>query len=128
MLSDGLIPVKMNLKSLFASLALILCISAALASRSNLRPSSIIPPAPQREFRAAWVATVANIDWPSKPGLPVEVQKAELLTLLDRAVKLNLNAIVFQVRPACDAMYASKIEPWSIICTGTMGKAPTTLL
>lgn len=87
-------------------------------------PSNIKPPAPAREFRAAWVATVANIDWPSKPGLPVEEQKAELLTILDRAVQLKLNAIIFQVRPASDAMYASKIEPWSYYLTGAMGQAP----
>jgi uncharacterized lipoprotein YddW (UPF0748 family) len=77
-----------------------------------------------REFRGAWIPTVGNIDWPSKPGLPVAQQKAELLALLQRAAQLKLNAVVFQVRPACDAMYASRIEPWSEYLTGTMGKAP----
>ena len=81
-------------------------------------------PAPPREFRGVWVATVANIDWPSKPGLPVAQQKAELLAILDKAAEMNLNAIVFQVRPACDAMYDSKLEPWSEYLTGEMGKAP----
>lgn len=85
---------------------------------------SIIPPAPMREFRAAWVATVANIDWPSRKGLTSAEQKAELLAIFDRAAHLKLNAIVFQVRPACDALYASEIEPWSEFLTGTMGKAP----
>ncbi|MCC6357899.1 MAG: family 10 glycosylhydrolase [Phycisphaerales bacterium] len=78
----------------------------------------------QREFRGAWVATVANIDWPSKPGLPVEEQKAELVALMNRAMELNLNAIVFQVRPACDAFYASELEPWSEYLTGTQGVGP----
>ncbi len=87
-------------------------------------PANITPPAVSREFRAAWVATVANIDWPSKPGLPVEQQKSEMLAILDRAVRLNLNAIIFQVRPSCDAFYDSKIEPWSYYLTGTMGQAP----
>ena len=87
-------------------------------------PSSVVPPQLPREFRGAWIATVANIDWPSKPGLTVAQQRAELLTLLDRAAALKLNAIVFQVRPACDALYASKIEPWSEYITGTMGGAP----
>src|SRR5271154_5147378 len=77
------------------------------------RPVSIEPPEPPREFRGAWIATVANIDWPSKPGLTVAEQKAELISLLDRAVQLHLNAIIFQVRPACDAVYPSPIEPWS---------------
>jgi len=77
-----------------------------------------------REFRAAWVATVANIDWPSKPGLSTAEQKAEALALLDSAVILNLNAIVFQVRPQCDALYESELEPWSYYLTGEQGKAP----
>lgn len=84
------------------------------------------PPLPdlQREFRAAWIATVANIDWPSRPGLSVAEQKSELRVLLDRARAIGLNAVVFQVRPAADAMYHSPIEPWSEYLTGTMGVAP----
>jgi uncharacterized lipoprotein YddW (UPF0748 family) len=77
-----------------------------------------------REFRGVWVATVANIDWPSRPGLPVAQQQAELVRVLDRAHELNLNAIVFQVRPATDALYDSKLEPWSEYLTGRMGQAP----
>ena len=84
----------------------------------------MIPPQPVREFRGAWVATVGNIDWPSEKGLSSGQQQAELLAILDRAVQLKLNAVIFQVRPACDAMYASKIEPWSEYLTGTMGRAP----
>ena len=91
---------------------------------ATYEPALITIPKPQREFRAAWVATVGNIDWPSKPGLSTAEQKAELLTILDKASQLKLNAIVFQVRPACDAMYASQIEPWSEYLTGTMGQPP----
>ncbi len=86
--------------------------------------SKVVPPAPVREFRAAWVATVNNIDWPSRRTLSTPEQKAELLAILDKAVRLKLNTIIFQVRPACDALYASHIEPWSEYLTGTMGKAP----
>jgi uncharacterized lipoprotein YddW (UPF0748 family) len=82
------------------------------------------PPPLKREFRGVWVATVANIDWPSKPGLPAEKQKEELIAILDKAVKLHLNAVVFQVRPMADALYESKLEPWSEFLTGTMGKSP----
>ena len=57
------------------------------------------PPVPQREFRGAWVASVGNIDWPSKPGLLVNDQKAEFRAILERAVELKLNAIILQVRP-----------------------------
>jgi uncharacterized lipoprotein YddW (UPF0748 family) len=77
-----------------------------------------------REFRGVWIATVSNIDWPSKPGLPVEQQKKELLAMFDKAVDLNLNAIIFQIRPAADALYPSKLEPWSPYLTGKMGQAP----
>lgn len=101
-----------------AILAVIFCGVAI----TNVRAQDA-PPVP-REFRAAWIATVANIDWPSQPGLPVEQQKLELLKLLDLAVELNLNAIVLQVRPACDALYPSTLEPWSPYLTGTMGQAP----
>jgi uncharacterized lipoprotein YddW (UPF0748 family) len=94
------------------------------AAGEAYRPVSVTPPQPPREFRGTWIATVANIDWPSKPGLSVAGQKAELIALLDHAVQLKLNAVIFQVRPACDALYASPIEPWSEYLTGTMGRAP----
>jgi uncharacterized lipoprotein YddW (UPF0748 family) len=77
-----------------------------------------------REFRGVWVATVANIDWPSKRGLPAAKQKAELIAILDQAVELKLNAIVFQVRPMADALYESKLEPWSEYLTGKLGESP----
>ena len=102
---------------------------AAIAAAFPLRaasyePATVVPPAPLREFRAAWVATVANLDWPSRKGLSTQEQKAELLALLDRAVQLKLNALIFQVRPSCDALYASRIEPWSEYLSGTMGRPP----
>lgn len=102
----------------------------ALTVLSHARGASYIaskvhPPAPAREFRGLWIATVANIDWPSKPNLSAAAQQAELISLLDRAAALNLNAVIFQVRPACDAMYSSQIEPWSEYLTGAMGKAPS---
>ena len=91
----------------------------------NYVPARLSPPPPAREFRGAWIATVGNIDWPSKPGLPVAEQKAELIGLLDQAAKLRLNAVIFQVRPSCDALYPSTLEPWSEYLTGTMGQAPS---
>ena len=94
------------------------------AAEEIYRPATAVPPPPAREFRGAWLVTVANKDWPSRPGLPVAEQKAELTDLLDRAAQLKLNAIIFQVRPSCDALYASSIEPWSEYLTGTMGEAP----
>jgi uncharacterized lipoprotein YddW (UPF0748 family) len=98
-----------------------------LAAGEEYRPGAVTPPPPPREFRGAWLVTVANKDWPSKPGLPVAEQKAELVALLDRAGRLKLNAIIFQVRPSSDAVYASTLEPWSEYLTGTMGRAPQPL-
>jgi uncharacterized lipoprotein YddW (UPF0748 family) len=77
----------------------------------------------QREFRGAWVASVWNSDWPSKAGLPVEQQKAELLAIIQQLQSLNFNALILQVRPEGDALYASQLEPWSAWITGTQGKA-----
>lgn len=94
-----------------------------LALALALPPAADPPPVP-REFRAAWVATVANIDWPSKPGLPADVQKKVLTDTLDRCQALNLNAVVFQVRPMCDALYESELEPWSVVLTGEPGRNP----
>jgi len=99
--------------------------SAALfATDTTYVPTSVSLPAPVREFRGAWLATVANLDWPSEPGLSVAQQKAELTALLDHAVQLKLNAVILQVRPMADAVYASPLEPWSEFLTGRMGKAP----
>ena len=83
------------------------------------------PPAAPREFRAAWVATVANIDWPSKPGLTVAQQQAEMISIVERAKEMNLNALILQVRTSADAFYPSAIEPWSEYLTGEQGKAPS---
>ncbi|HWL54946.1 MAG TPA: family 10 glycosylhydrolase [Chthoniobacteraceae bacterium] len=80
--------------------------------------------AAETEFRAAWVASVYNIDWPSKAGLSTSQQQGELRRLLDRAASLNLNAILLQIRPESDALYASEREPWSRYLTGTQGRSP----
>lgn len=82
------------------------------------------PPAIGREFRGIWVASVSNIDWPSKPGLPADQQKQELIAILDKVRALRMNAVVLQVRPGADALYASELEPWSEYLTGTMGEPP----
>ncbi|MGQ3054907.1 MAG: glycoside hydrolase family 10 protein, partial [Roseateles sp.] len=77
-----------------------------------------------REWRAAWIATVANIDWPSKPGLSAEAQQAEIKALCDTAVSTGLNALILQVRTSADALYESKLEPWSEYLTGTQDQHP----
>ncbi|MEY3273785.1 MAG: hypothetical protein RLZZ341_2691, partial [Pseudomonadota bacterium] len=87
-------------------------------------PAAELPPESPREVRGAWVATVANIDWPSRPGLPAAQQRAEALALLDRAQALNLNLLVLQVRPAGDAIYPSALEPWTEFLSGAQGRPP----
>jgi uncharacterized lipoprotein YddW (UPF0748 family) len=84
-----------------------------------------MPPAAPREFRAAWVATVANIDWPSRKDLSVAQQQTEIIQIVERAKSLNLNALVLQVRTSADALYESRIEPWSEYLTGAQGKPPS---
>ena len=91
---------------------------------SAAMPSADLPPEAPREFRAAWVATVANIDWPSKPGLSAQAQRDEAVAMLDRARAIGLNAIILQVRPAGDALFPSTLEPWSEVLSGEQGRAP----
>ena len=81
--------------------------------------------APKREFRGAWVATVTNIDWPSAPGAVPSFQRSQLTTLFDNLAAAGVNAVIFQIRPACDAFYASPYEPWSYWLTGTQGAGPS---
>lgn len=118
---------KSNLILFFCCLLIILggCRANSVAPE-EVTPASILKEVPEtpREFRGVWVATVANIDWPSQPGLPAAEQKAEMRALLDRAASLNLNAIILQVRPSADALYDSKYEPWSEYLTGKQGRAP----
>lgn len=78
----------------------------------------------KREFRGAWIASVANINWPSRNNLTVEQQKAEAISMLDMLKDNNFNAAIFQIRPSADALYTSNIEPWSYFLTGETGTAP----
>ncbi|MNS27408.1 hypothetical protein D3C72_593570 [compost metagenome] len=80
--------------------------------------------APKREFRAVWIATVGNIDWPSKPGLGAAQQQKEFIDRLDFLHENGFNAVIVQIRPAADAFYASDWEPWSKYLSGKQGVAP----
>jgi uncharacterized lipoprotein YddW (UPF0748 family) len=84
-----------------------------------------MPPMPPRELRAAWVATVANIDWPRTRGAERGAeQRAEINAIVARANALGLNALMLQVRPAADALYDSRLEPASEFVSGLEGLAP----
>lgn len=79
---------------------------------------------PKREMRAFWIATVENIDWPSAKGLSTDQQKKEMMELLDLVKAWNMNTVIFQIRPDADALYDSKLEPWSEWLSGKQGQAP----
>ncbi|MCQ2347692.1 MAG: family 10 glycosylhydrolase [Paludibacteraceae bacterium] len=79
----------------------------------------------QQPFRGAWIATVANIDWPSREAVGNDsLQQEEMCFLLDSLHAIGINAVIFQVRPTADALYRSHLEPWSHWLTGKQGKAP----
>ncbi|GEO12011.1 glycoside hydrolase family 10 protein [Segetibacter aerophilus] len=86
---------------------------------------SLAQKSPHYEFRAVWIATVDNIDWPSRKGLPVEQQKEEFTRLLDMHQRNGMNAVVMQIRPVADAFYPSRFEPWSEYLTGKQGQEPS---
>jgi uncharacterized lipoprotein YddW (UPF0748 family) len=96
---------------------LFICSISLIGNSSNLK----------REFRGAWVATVKNIDWPSAPGLPAEIQKSELRQLFNSLHETGINAVIFQIRTECDALYPSQMEPWSYWISGKQGKPPDAL-
>jgi uncharacterized lipoprotein YddW (UPF0748 family) len=86
--------------------------------------TSLAQQPPKREMRAAWIATVANIDWPTKKGLSAQEQQQEYVELLDHLQAVGMNAIIMQIRPVADALYPSSYEPWSEYLSGTQGQAP----
>lgn len=82
---------------------------------------------PKHEMRATWICTVWNLDWPSRAATGKNAaaeQRAELIGILDNCKAAGLNAVYFQVRPMADALYRSKLEPWSSFLTGSRGTAP----
>jgi len=80
---------------------------------------------PKYEFRAAWIATVDNIDWPSKGNYNSDSQRAEFIRILDMHKRNGMNALIVQIRPAADAFYPSQYEPWSEWLTGKQGQPPS---
>ncbi len=100
-------------------LALTSCASVSPPRPATDNQTSQVP----REFRAMWIATVGNIDWPSKRGLSADQQRAEMRQIVATARRLKLNALVLQVRPAADAIHPSKLEPWSEYLSGIQGVA-----
>ncbi|MEO8576780.1 MAG: family 10 glycosylhydrolase [Gemmatimonadales bacterium] len=112
-----------------------LLVTAATIAACSGSPGDVTGPPPptqqdtaapplQREMRGMWIATVANIDWPSARNLTADQQRAEMVDILTRAQTAGLNTIVFHVRPAGDAVYQSSLEPWASLLSGTQGSNP----
>ena len=78
---------------------------------------------PKREFRAAWLATYANIDWPAS-GATTALEQSTFIQRMEEHRVTGMNAVFVQIRSQCDAMYPSPFEPWSADLTGTQGLAP----
>lgn len=97
----------------------------ALIVTSQIYAQTVNKVLPKREFRGIWVATVSNIDWPSRPGLSADRQKQEFIALLEQHKANGMNAIMLQVRPSGDAFYAKSREPWSRWLMGKQGIAPS---
>jgi uncharacterized lipoprotein YddW (UPF0748 family) len=87
--------------------------------------TSITIAQPKRELRGAWIATVSNIDWPSSKNLSVTQQQNELINILNQHQQVGLNAVFFQIRSQCDALYNSTIEPWADVLNGVQGSSST---
>ncbi|MBA4601659.1 family 10 glycosylhydrolase [Thermoactinomyces sp. AMNI-1] len=95
------------------------------ADEAKKRDGIPFPDQPERrEFRAVWISSVVNIDWPSDPHLSKDRQQAEFVNILEESKKMGLNAVIVQIRPTADALYPSKINPWSKYLTGEQGKSP----
>jgi uncharacterized lipoprotein YddW (UPF0748 family) len=94
----------------------------ALFILSSLGPGQ----SPKREFRAAWIATVSNVDWPNSGDTDPNSQRSTLRAIYDSLARIGMNAVLLQVRPSADAFYPSTIEPWSQWLTGTQGVPPAT--
>ena len=92
---------------------------------SFVKVTHTLPEIP-REFRGVWVATVANIDWPVAGTDSWEKQKKDFLALLDYYKGLHFNAVIVQIRTSGDALYPTKLAPWSKYLTGQQGTAPKT--
>ncbi|HEX4207069.1 MAG TPA: family 10 glycosylhydrolase [Ktedonobacteraceae bacterium] len=99
-------------------------VTPARASNPSNSAQHQMSTTPTQQFRAAWIATITNTDWPFASGLPVAQQKQQFIQLLDGMQQMHMNAAVVQVRPTADAFYPSKYAPWSQYLTGVQGKNP----
>jgi uncharacterized lipoprotein YddW (UPF0748 family) len=115
-----------NVNGLFSNVA---TVNLTVVAGTSCNPSApeVEDQVPKRDLRGSWVSTVSNIDWPSARTLTTAQQQAELIKILDTLVRTGINTVFLQVRPECDALYNSSIEPWSYWLTNAQGTAPSPL-
>ncbi len=110
--------------TLFWTMALTVALSMTSCSLFSQPIQYERTPAPKRELRAVWVATVLNIDYPQAPSTNPVALREQYRNLLDQMSDLGMNAVIVQVRPAGDAFYPTALAPWSQYLTGRQGQAP----
>ncbi|RMF28578.1 MAG: glycoside hydrolase, partial [Bacteroidetes bacterium] len=97
------------------------CLALPVSLHAQPTPDTLPP---KREFRALWVASVNNLDFPSRPGLDAAAFQAEWEAVLKEMAEAHFNAVIVQLRPAGDALYPSKLAPWSAFLVSGQGQAP----
>lgn len=102
-----------------------ICCALAFLIQLTVVNAQTLTTNPKYEFRAVWIATVNNIDWPSSKFLSADAQKQEYISILNRQQRMGMNAVIVQIRPSADAFYQSKYEPWSEFLTGRQGVPPS---
>ena len=111
-----------SIRSFAKTITVICLLTLLILSEHSLKAQDY--EVPKKEFRASWIATVINLDWPLSSGLPPRYQKDDLLNKLDRLKSAGINVVYFQIRTEGDALYDSPTEPWSKYLTGEEGRAP----
>lgn len=109
---------------LYRHLFLLLLLPFIAAAQSQTDTIPKVKYEPKREFRGAWIATVENIDWPTRTGMTGDEQQKQLIEILNAHQQTGLNAVMFQIRPAADAYYAKGTEPWARWLNGKQGQPP----
>ena len=107
----------MKIKQILSLLVILFLASCASKKNSGVADA---PLQPKREFRGAWIQAVNG----QFMGMDEKTMKKYLTEMLDNLQKVHVNAVIFQVRVEGDALYESKLEPWSRYLTGTQGRSP----
>ena len=117
----------LNTSGLLSNAATVTITVVAAVNNCNATALEVDDAYPKKDLRGAWVSSVSNIDWPSSRTLTTAQQQAELIRILDTLNSTGINTVFLQVRPECDALYPSALDPWSYWLTNAQGTAPNPL-